>query len=64
MLAVKDADALNLPMYLEATPDGGKVYPRLGFEIKSELSYDLSPHGVQTKPYVNYIMWRKAPSIS
>lgn len=60
-LPFKEADDLKLPVYLESTPEGGKVYPRLGFEIKKKLSLDLTPYGVNAETYVNYFMWREVP---
>lgn len=59
-LPLKQADELKLPIYLEATPDGGKLYPSLGFQIKKKLSLSLAPYGVDADPYVNYMMWRAA----
>lgn len=56
--AVKQADELNLPIYIEATPDGSKLYCSLGFEIQKQLSLSLAPYGVDAEPYVNYLMWR------
>lgn len=57
---LEEADKLGLPVYIEATAEGGKLYISLGFEIKKELSHDLAPYGVDAEPYVNYMMWREA----
>ena len=37
---IKEADALGLPMYLEASPVGRPQYAKNGFEVVADMSFD------------------------
>lgn len=67
-LALEEADNLDLPIFLEATPVGAKTYTSKGwigwgFETKERVALDLAPYGVHTALYENSLMWRDCKSV-
>ena len=56
---MEEADAKKVPIYLEATPQGGATYANWDFETKAVFGLDVRKYGIDQEPYLNYLMWRE-----
>lgn len=56
---VKLADRLRLPMYVEATLPGKRLYERWGFQVQEIMPFDARDYGAPSKAE-HYCMVRAA----
>jgi ribosomal protein S18 acetylase RimI-like enzyme len=54
-------DELHLPVYLESTPAGKRLYERFGFRVQKETKFDLAKYGGEGD-WTSWIMIREARS--
>lgn len=55
--ALEQAQELDLPAYLEASPDGHRLYLKNGFRDIDVLEIDLSQWGAKDMHITRNMMW-------
>lgn len=57
---LREADRLNLPVYLESSPDGHGFYQKHGMKDIEEFPLNLGQYGGEDKVHITPLMLREA----